>query len=111
MPAAFRLRPEGHVFPRFLLGQHGLQQFVVQRVARLVRGERANDVVAAHEQIADGVQHFVTYEFVFETQAVFVQHAVVVYHDGAVEAAAQAVPRDCRYSMSRINPKVRARLI
>lgn len=111
MPAAFRLRLEGHVFPRFLLGQHGLQQFVVQRVARLVRGERANDVVAAHEQIADGVQHFVTYEFVFETQAVFVQHAVVVYHDGAVEAAARAEPRDCRYSMSRINPKVRARLI
>ncbi|MND62347.1 hypothetical protein D3C80_536290 [compost metagenome] len=58
-------------------------------MTRLVRGKRANDVMAAHEQVADGVQHFVTHEFVFEAQAVFVQHAVIIYHDSAVKAAAQ----------------------
>src|SRR5690606_41772952 len=54
------------------------------------RGKCTNDIVTTHEQVADRIHHFVTNEFIFKTQAVFVQHAIIVNNDGTIEAAAQA---------------------
>ena len=103
---AFRLRPGRSRIPhRFLLSQHGLQQFVGSARPDL-NAVNAPMMLWPHEQVADGVQHFVTYEFVFETQTV-------------CPARGSRPPRwrnrscrplpatDRRYSMSRINPKVR----
>ena len=61
-----------------------MKQLVVQRMTRLVRGKRANDIMAAHEQVADGVQHFVLDELVVVAQAIGVEHLVVVHDDGVV---------------------------
>ena len=55
-----------------------------------VRGKCTDNVVTTHEQVANGVEHFVTNEFIFKTQAVFVQYAIIVNNDGTIEAAAQA---------------------
>ena len=67
----------------------GLQQFVVQCMTGFERGKCTNDVVTTHEQVADRIQHFVTNEFIFKTQAVFVQYAIIVNNDGTIEAAAR----------------------
>ena len=46
--------------------------------------------MTTHEQVTDRIEHFVTHKFVFKTQAVFVQYAIIVNNDGTIEAAAQA---------------------
>ena len=54
-----------------------------------IRGKCTNNVVTTHEQVTNRVEHFVTNEFIFKTQAVFVQYAIIVNNDGTIEAAAQ----------------------
>ena len=55
--------------------------------------------------------HFVTHKFVFKTQAVFVQYAIIVNNDGTIEAAAQAQTTGLQIFDITHEPNVRARLI
>ena len=80
---------EGDLFPGIRIIEQGTQQLVVQRMAGLETLVGTQNSQAKQVQVADGIEHLVTHEFIFETQAVFVHHALVVDHDGVVHAAAQ----------------------
>ncbi len=60
---------------------------------RFIRGKRTSNIVTTHEQVTDRVEHFWANEFIFKTQAVFVQYAIIVSNDGTIEAAARGTGR------------------
>ena len=100
---------ETDLFPGLLLGDQCAQQFVVQFMPGLVTEKSADQAVAEQVQIADRVEDLVFDELVFVTQAVLVEHAVVVR-----TMALSIEPPSARFfsrsiSMSRMNPNVRAR--
>jgi hypothetical protein len=79
-------------------------------VAGLEALELADQAVAQQVEVADGIEDLVLDEFVFVAKAVFVEYAI-----SSTTMAFSTLPpsaRLClrRYSMSRMKPKVRARL-
>ena len=72
------------------LREQRARELVVERVARLVRGVLPDQRMAEQIQVADGVEHLVAHELVVVAQALAVQHAELVQHDGVLQAAAQA---------------------
>ena len=56
---------------------------------RFVAAEFTDQAVPQQVQIADRVENLVLHEFIFVAQAVFVQHPIVVEHDGIVHIAAE----------------------
>ena len=65
------------------------QQQVVEPVTALEARELADQTRTEQVEVAERVEHLVPHELVAETQAVFIQHAVVVHHDRVVEAASE----------------------
>src|SRR5690606_24410018 len=56
---------------------------------RLEPAELANQARPKQVKVADGIEDLVFDEFVFVTQAVFIEHMVLVDHDRVLHAAAE----------------------
>jgi len=69
--------------------QHGTYQQVVHVVTGLAGMVGTQNGVTDQVQVANGIECLVFGELVAIAQAVGVEHAVVIHHDGVVEAAAQ----------------------
>src|SRR5678815_2846636 len=80
---------EADLFPGLAVGEQLAQQFIVQLVPGFVAEERTNQAVTEQIQVADRVEDLVLDELVLVTQAVFVEHAVIVEDDRVVHRTAQ----------------------
>src|SRR5690606_42125576 len=57
----------------------------------LEAAELAYQALAQQVEVTDGIEDLVHDEFVFVTQAVFVQYALLVHHNGIVRTATQSL--------------------
>ncbi|GHB30915.1 hypothetical protein GCM10009038_32170 [Salinicola rhizosphaerae] len=64
-------------------------ELVIEPVTGLVAAKLADQAVSELVQIPDGIEHLVFHELVFVAQAILVNDAVIIYHDGIVETATQ----------------------
>src|SRR5690606_21290857 len=81
---------EGYDFIGIGLGQQGTQQLVVEGMTGLEAAELAYQALAQQVEVTDGIEDLVLDEFVLVTQAVFVQYAILVHHNGIVHTATQS---------------------
>ena len=58
-------------------------------MARFEAAELADQAVPQEIQIPDGIENLVLHEFIFVTQAVLIEHSIVIENDGVVHVAAE----------------------
>src|SRR5690606_20790039 len=65
------------------------ERLVVKRMPRLGAAGFAHQALAQQIKVTYGIESLVLYKFVLITQAVFVEYAILIHHDGVIHTATQ----------------------
>ena len=88
-----RLIRKRHVFIVRFVGQHGADEYIIQRMARFVRRIRTQNRRADHIQIANRVEDFVFDKFVGIAQPFGVEDFIFVQHNRVGQIATLRQPQ------------------